>query len=234
MKYLLTIFAVLMSFCAAAFEAPRYQGRVLDLAGILSGQEQNRILEAISQLEKASGGEMAVAILKSIGDTPIEDVGIALGDKWKIGKKGKDNGAILIVVPEDRQMRLEIGYGWEGDIPDAKAGDIIRGMAFFFKAQKYADGIIYAVKKVQEAVTGNTPEGLVEPPENQDDLMTTIFLLCLGLIFFVVVILNGGGRSGGRGGGFWGGFGGGGGSFGGGFGGGGGGSFGGGGASGRW
>ncbi len=235
MKFLLTAAAVLICFCAASFDAPKYQGRVLDQPGILKADEKNRVLEAIAALEKASGGEMAVAILNSLGDTPIEDAGIALGDKWKIGKKDKDNGAILIVVPNDRQMRLEIGYGWEGNIPDAKAGDIIRGMGLFFKKGQYADGMIFAVGKVQEAVTGNVPEGLAEPPRNKNNLIMKISILSLGLIFFVIVILNGGGSSGGRGGhggyyGSGGGFGGGG--FGGGFGGGG--SFGGGGASGRW
>lgn len=57
-----------------------------------------------------------------------------MAEAWKIGRKGKDNGAILVIVPDDREMRLEIGYGWEGEINDAKAGDVIRDMAPFFRA----------------------------------------------------------------------------------------------------
>ncbi|MEI3003005.1 MAG: TPM domain-containing protein [Victivallales bacterium] len=71
---------------------------------------------------------------------------------------------MLIIVPSKRQMRLEIGYGWEGSINDARAGDIIRGLKPFFRAERYADGAVYAVGQVQKLITGTAPENVPEPP----------------------------------------------------------------------
>lgn len=105
----------------------------MDEAQVFSKEERNRILSTIQKLEKATdGGQMAVVTLKSLNGISIEEAGIKIADAWKVGNRGKDDGAILIIVPSERQMRLEIGYGWEGSINDARAGDIIRGLKPFF------------------------------------------------------------------------------------------------------
>ena len=211
---------------AADFKVPALTGRVVDQSGTLDGSGKIQIEAAIRNLEEASGGQMVVAFLNSIGDTPIEEVGIALGDAWKIGHKGKDNGAILIVVPADRQIRLEVGYGWEGAVNDARAGDVIRGLQEFFRRNDYAGGAVYAVNKVQEFVTGEAPDGMVSPPEEDAFLSSWWAEFFLILLIAGVALILGGWKNGGFGG-FH--FGGGGGGFSGG-----GGRFGGGGASGRW
>ena len=222
---------------AADFKVPALTGRVVDQSGTLDGSGKIQIEAAIRNLEEASGGQMVVAFLNSIGDTPIEEVGIALGDAWKIGHKGKDNGAILIVVPADRQIRLEVGYGWEGAVNDARAGDVIRGLQSYFRNNDYAGGAVYAVKKVQEFVKGEAPTGSA-PPRKTFSGGKLFFVVLFVVVFLVLGRITRGGGSGGnsRGGGgrgfrCFGGFGRGGGR--GGFGGGGG-RFGGGGASGRW
>lgn len=222
---------------AADFKVPALTGRVVDQSGTLNAGGKKRIEAAIRNLEKASGGQMVVAFLDPIGDTPIEEVGIALGDAWKIGRNGQDNGAILIIVPAERQMRLEVGYGWEGAINDARAGDVIRGLQSYFRNNDYAGGAVYAVKKVQEFVKGEAPTGSA-PPRKTFSGGKLFFVVLFVVVFLVLGRITRGGGSGGnsRGGGgrgfrSFGGFGRGGGR--GGFGGGGG-RFGGGGASGRW
>ena len=100
----------------------------------------------------------------TLDGTPIEEFGIRVMDQWKIGRKGKDDGAILIIALRDRAMRLEIGYGWEGDINDARAGDIIRGLAPFFRENRYTDGVLFAVGEVQRFVTGKAPENQPKAP----------------------------------------------------------------------
>ena len=164
---------------AADFKVPALTGRVVDQSGTLDGSGKIQIEAAIRNLEEASGGQMVVAFLNSIGDTPIEEVGIALGDAWKIGHKGKDNGAILIVVPADRQIRLEVGYGWEGAVNDARAGDVIRGLQEFFRRNDYAGGAVYAVNKVQEFVKGEAPTGSAPPRKTFSG----------GKLFFVVLFV---------------------------------------------
>ena len=228
--WLLVCICFPLLLAAADFKVPALTGRVVDQSGMLDGSGKLQIEAAIRKLEEASGGQMVVVFLNSIGDTPIEEVGIALGVAGKVGSKGKDNGAILIIVPADRQMRLEVGYGWEGAVNDARAGDVIRGLQEFFRRNDYVGGAVYAVSKVQEFVSGKAPDGGSTPPEKGRSLPLRgpkLFFIALFVVVFLLLsrfsgggfggFHFGGGRFGG-GGGFRGG----------------GGRFGGGGASGRW
>ena len=148
----------------AEFVVPPLTGRVVDAGYNFTPEERERIEKAILQLESATGGQMVVVTLTSLRGLSIEEVGIKLGDAWKIGNKGKDDGAILIIVVSERKMRLEVGLGWEGPINDARAGDVIRGLAPFFRVNKYADGAVWAVESVQQYVTGKEVERTVSVP----------------------------------------------------------------------
>jgi len=174
---------------------------------------------------------MAVLTMNSLKGDSLEGFGIRTAEKWKIGRSGKDNGLILIIVKNDRKIRLEVGYGWEGVINDARAGDIIRAMKPYFKRSDYEQGIIKAVSYAGAYITGNKAD---QPPQKSAGKGSEILIWIFIFLFVggMNVLKRRSGRTyRGRGYGFWGGFGGG--SSGGGFGGGGG-SFGGGGASGGW
>lgn len=229
-KIILAAVALCGALWLGAVEVPPLTGRVVDRAGVF-GAGASRVEAAVLALENASGGQMAVLTVPTLDGEPIEDFSIRVAEAWKIGRKGKDNGAILVIVPDDREMRLEIGYGWEGEINDAKAGDVIRDMAPFFRAGNYADGAVYAVGKVQEFVTGKAPEGQPVPPERRDSGDSPVAAIIVFVVILLLVLGRGRGffflGGGGFGGG--GGFRGGGGGFSGG-----GGGFGGGGASGKW
>ena len=236
--------AVLALLCvalaAAGLDVPPFTGRVVDRAGIFGADGTAKIEQAIRQLESATeGGQMAVLTVPSLDGASIEEFGIAVMDKWKIGNKGKDDGIILIIAAKDRKMRFEVGYGWEGPINDARAGDMIRALGPYFRENRYADGVVNVVRQVQQYVTGKVP---AQSPDSEKTAsrgksgnssflpVILFFAIFFGVFFF-------GRRGGGRGGrgGFYGGGGfGGGGGGGGGFSGGGGGGGGGGGASGGW
>ena len=242
--FLFLLLGVLFGLSAAEPAVPRLTGRVVDRANIFGTDGAARIDAAIRALETATGGgQMAVLTIDTLDGTPIEEFGIRVMDQWKIGRKGKDDGAILIIALRDRAMRLEIGYGWEGDINDARAGDIIRGLAPFFRENRYTDGVLFAVGEVQRFVTGKAPENQPKAPARASRRRTGRADSFLPVIIFIILLLlittrfgrgghpgSGFGGFGGFGGGFGrgGGFGGGGGFSGGGGGGGGGG------ASGRW
>ena len=181
----------------AEFKVPTLTGRVVDAGKVFTEEESAQIEAAILRLESATGGQMVVTTLPSLEGLSIEDVGIRLGDTWKIGNKGKDDGAILIIVVPERKMRLEVGRGWEGPINDARAGDVIRGLAPFFRANKYADGAVWAVESVQQYVTGKEVERSVAVPATGDSntdsksgglLETILGVFCsiplLGLLFW--------------------------------------------------
>jgi uncharacterized protein len=225
---------------------PELSGRIVDLANVFTQNEKDQLESAVRSLEASSGGQMAVLTLPELRGWTIEEFSIRLAEKWQIGDKGSDNAALLLFSLHDRQLRLEIGYGWEGEINDARAGDIIRDMGGFFRNQDFAGGTLFAIRRVESLITGkDATEGETtqaarqnEPYQGQTSLTTAdiiFYILFFGIGGLVLVMaLMGQGRGGG--GGFSSGRGFGGGSFGGrggGFGGRGGG-FGGGGASGRW
>lgn len=228
---------------------PRF---VYDEAGVLSADERRAIEDSLMAHDRA-GVEIGVAIFRTLAGDPIEDVSLALAEKWRPGNAERDNGALIVIGIEERSMRIEVGYGLEGLVTDMAAGRIIRhDMAPAFRDGRFGDGIAAAVSNIARAARG---EAIPEPPDAS--LPPWVPLLILIVVFFVIAsvirsarkgLLSGRGFDSGwsgrgpyggthrRGGGGWGGFGGfGGGGFGGGGGGSfGGGSFGGGGASGRW
>lgn len=133
--------------------------RVVDEAGVLTQSEIDSLTAQIDAYEAATKGQMAVLLIKNLHGDAIEDFSLAVAEKWQIGWKGEDNGVLLLLSVEDREDRLEIGYGLEGVINDARAGDILRGMAYWLKEGFYAQAISYAVASVSAFVRQeNAPE----------------------------------------------------------------------------
>ncbi|HWA92339.1 MAG TPA: TPM domain-containing protein [Rhizomicrobium sp.] len=236
---------------AAAPDFPALTGRVVDEAGVLS-DDTKRDLEAILQgdQEHFDNRQIVVVTLRSLQGRDIADYGYQLGRHWGIGQKGKNNGALIMVAPNEHEARIEVGYGLEGDLTDAKSRIIIERMMLpEFRKGNYDAGVVAGTKAVLGTL-GNTNFAVPDyeryrsyrdDDEGADSGWRTA-LIVIALIFFFagrswfwpLLFMSGGGGWGGRRGGGWGGGGFGGGGFGGGGFSGGGGSFGGGGASGRW
>jgi uncharacterized protein len=225
----------------AALSFPPLSGRVVDNAGILSEPAKEKLTAYLAEHEQQTGNQVVVVTLKDLGGTDIADYGYQLGRAWGIGQKGKNNGALIIVAPNERQTRIEVGYGLEGDLTDAQTKLIIENaMLPHFRKGDYDGGIIAGTVNVLRTAGGN-PTGAesIPPPRRHDRdgsplggipiILIIIFLVVFGRHLWPLLLI--GGLGGGRGG--WGGGGGFGGGSGGGFSGGGG-SFGGGGSSGSW
>jgi uncharacterized protein len=234
---------------AAALDVPPLAGRVVDRAAILSADEAARLDARLAAYEKETGQQFALLTEPSLEGDSLEGFSIRVVDAWKLGKKGKDDGLLLLVVPKDRKVRVEVGRGLEGDVTDAVSSRIIRNVIGpAFRGGKYAAGIDAAFSALMRAASGKDPGVPEEPAEGAPapQKFPVGLLVVVALLFFLPLVL--GGRRRGYGG-FWGGFGSGmffgggfrgggfgGGGFGGGGGGfsGGGGGFGGGGSSGSW
>ena len=226
----------------AELKVPRHTGWVVDQAQLFSSSEEQRLTAALQGLKAAkSGAQMAVLTVPALKGDSLELFSVRVVEAWKLGKKDIDNGLLLLIVRDDRKIRIEVGYGLEGRLNDARCGDIIRGMGPFFREGRFADGAMSAIGEVQQHLTGTRPAGLPARPARSRSRKGNSpgFMLLLFVLFFVLpaimrrrygrghtIFIGGGGFRGG-GGGFSGG------GFGGGFSGGGG-SFGGGGASGGW
>lgn len=225
---------------------PPLSGRVVDDAGVLSPDTKQRLTGILAQLEQKTGDQLVVATLKSLQGREIADYGYRLGRQWGIGQKGHDNGAILIVVPSERNVRIEVGYGLEGTLTDAQSKLIIENEIIpRFRNGDYDGGVTAGTIALVRLLGGNAVDVGAAPPSGQrvshdsDDgggfpiwIAIIVIWIVFGRFFWPLLFL---GRRSNWGGGFGGGgFGGGSGGFGGGGFSGGGGSFGGGGASGRW
>jgi len=132
---------------------PALASRVTDTAGVLGASAKQEIEAKLVAFEQATGGQLAVLIVKTAEPETIDQYGIRVGDAWKIGKKGKDTGAILIIAMREKKLRIETGYGWEGALPDVEAKRIIREvMTPFLKQNQFAQGISAGIDKIQLAV----------------------------------------------------------------------------------
>ena len=239
----LALFAVAAIAARAAPTFPPLAGRVVDDAGILSAQAQEQLNALLAEEEKETGNQVVVATLKSLQGYTIEQYGYQLGRAWGIGQKGKNNGALLIVVPSEHAVRIEVGYGLEGELTDAQSKVIIdQFIRPAFRRGDYDGGVIagtQAMLKVLGGVHLAPEQAAPASDEDRGNGSSGIPWIFIVIIVWVVfgrflwpLLFLGGGLGRGVGGGFGGGFGGGG--FGGGGFSGGGGSFGGGGASGSW
>ena len=242
----LIAFVLAAGAAQAALTFPPLTGRVVDDAGILSSETQQRLTELSAEHEKQTGNQIVVVTLKSLQGNDIETFGYQLLRTWGIGQKGKNNGALVIIAPNERKTRIEVGYGLEGELTDAQSKLIIENtMLPFFKKGDFDSGALAGTVQVLQTL-GGKPSNVASLPQAEPDQQSShgggipIFLIViiLWVVFgkFLWPLLFLGGLGGGRGG--WGGGFGGGGFGGGGFGGGGfsggGGSGGGGGASGGW
>jgi uncharacterized protein len=104
---------------AQTLSFPPLTGRVVDEAGVLDATARAALTEALADLEKKTTNQLVVVTLKSLQGTSIEDYGYQLGRRWEIGQKDRNNGALLIVAPTERKVRIEVGYGLEGTLTDA-------------------------------------------------------------------------------------------------------------------
>ena len=255
--WLLSLLLLLVPLTAQAQSFPALSGRVVDAANIIPPDQEAALDAKLKVLEDTTDRQLVVATIPSLEGYPIDDYGYRLGRAWGIGQKETDNGAVLIVAPGDRKVRVEVGYGLEPILTDAWSSVLINTVIVpQFKAGNYPGGIAAGVdaligqlqlppeeaakRAAQAAKTASNPRSSV----SMGDI---IFWLVIFFFFILpmlrsmfggkrgrrhgsgpVIIWGGGGDWGGGSGGGWGG-GGGGGGFGGG-----GGSFGGGGASGGW
>jgi uncharacterized protein len=224
--------------------------RVSDYSRALSPAERDRLEQQLIESERRSSNQVVVAIFRSLEGESLEDFSIRLAESWRIGRKGLDNGVIFLIFLDDRQMRIEVGYGLEATLTDAVASSILRDVvAPRFREGRIADGIGAGVDAIQQAIAGTyraPASGTGGPPRGPVDYVSLIMLLFVlagvgmavipPLLFYRGTSRGGGwtGRSSGWGGPIGGGWGGGRSSGGGGGFSGGGGGFGGGGASGRW
>lgn len=160
-KYLRSGFPTLLFLflavpCLSALEVPKKpDGYVTDRAGILPASAKAGLETVLRAFEEKTSNQIVVATFPSLEGSSLEDFSMRLAEAWKAGQKGRDNGIIFLIFPEDRKMRIEVGYGLEGVLPDALAGQIISGVvAPYFRKGDYSGGILAGTDAILKAAQG--------------------------------------------------------------------------------
>ncbi len=246
----LTIALLLCLVVPALASFPKPVGLVNDFANIIPNNAQAKLENLLRELKQKTTDEVAVVTIADLENASVEGYAVDLFENWGIGQKGKDNGVLILVAVAQRKVRIEVGYGLEGILPDGRVGEIIREQITpAFKAGDYGGGLLQGTLAVAGIIArdaGVQLSGLPQVSRRQypthsrsrrgGGLGSLILLALMVFLFFKYprlfsLLLLGSLLGGGRRGGYWSG---GGGGFGGGFGGFGGGLSGGGGASGGW
>lgn len=141
---------------------PRLQARVTDNAGLLPEARRTALEARLAAFERQKGTQVAVLTLASTAPEPIEAYSIRVVDAWRLGRAGVDDGVLFVIARDDRRMRIEVGRGLEGALPDARAKQIIAdAVAPRFKAGDYPGGIEAGVEAILALLSG---EALPPPP----------------------------------------------------------------------
>jgi uncharacterized protein len=123
-----TLLLIIGAARAGEPEFPVLTGRVVDAAGFLSGPVREQLTQMLAGQERSTGQQIVVVTLKSLQDFTIEEFGYQLARRWEIGQKGQNNGALLIVAPNERKVRIEVGYGLEDRFTDGDSRIIIENV----------------------------------------------------------------------------------------------------------
>lgn len=167
----------------AQVEIPDLTHRVTDLTATLSDQQSMALENRLAAFEANKGSQIAVLIIPTTQPEDIAQFGIRVAEAWKIGRKNVDDGVILIVAKEDRKLRLEVGYGLEGAIPDAIAKRVIaETITPFFKKGDFAGGIEAGITQLMQLIEGETLPAPNNVPSARMDDGAFMFILFGGLI----------------------------------------------------
>ncbi len=196
---LLLLLAVAAPLAAKGYTIPAAD-YVVDQANIISSKDETALKTYLSQLYDKTGVQICVLTLKSLNGASLEDYSLAVAEQWGIGKKGKDSGALLLVSMNEHAMRIEVGYGLEGDLTDARSGLIIRKVLTpYFKDGDYSTGIVAGVEAMAQAAAGDAAGKVsgasaakhthsVTDEDDDSDLADAIFVLAVIFIIFMRII----------------------------------------------
>jgi len=183
--FILGLFILAKPAFAVSYPSPT-GNLVSDFANILSSDQKHTLENNLLAFEQKTSIQIVVVTIKSLEGDTIENYAVKLFENWKIGQKGKDNGLLLLVAIDDHKLKIEVGYGLEGQLNDAKAGDIIRNtISPEFKNGNYYQGITNGLERIESNLTGEE-----KTPAKTDSNAFAPILIMLGILgWFVLPIL---------------------------------------------
>ncbi|GBL46406.1 beta-propeller domains of methanol dehydrogenase type [Sulfuriferula multivorans] len=195
MKRCLAILAALLCIGAAGpvlaeVAVPALKAHVTDLTNTLTSAQAASLEQQLSDFEKRKGSQLAVLIVPSTAPQAIEQYGIRVAEAWKLGRKSVDDGVILLVAKNDHALRIEVGYGLEGVIPDAIAKRVIaETIVPHFKQDDFAGGIQAGVDQLIKLINGEPlPPVKAKAQNSSSDPLGMLFIAVIGATFIGQVL----------------------------------------------
>ena len=168
---------------------PQLTGRIVDEVGLIKPDDYAALNAELAALEQKSTDQLAVVTLRSLQGYAIEDYGYQLGRKWGIGQKGKDNGVILIVAPNDRKVRIEVGRGLEPVLTDAMSKLIIENAILpEFRKGNFSAGIRAGVRDIKDVLLGDA-DAVKDRARGARNADTLDFWSIILIIFWICIVL---------------------------------------------
>lgn len=183
------LFLLFTTFLANAQDLKSIPGlnnkRVVDETGTFSASQIESMNQQLAEFEREKGSQIVVLFVKTTEPEAIEQYSIRVAEQWEIGRKGVDDGVIIIVAKNDRRMRIEVGYGLEGAIPDAYANRIINEiMKPEFRAGDFYQGVAKAIDAIEGLINGeDLPEPTHVSKRRPDDWNILGLLMPVALVF---------------------------------------------------
>lgn len=180
--WLLLLLLVCTANALAAADFPSLTGRVVDAASLLPEDVQQQLEQQLEQHEQETSNQVVVVTLPSLQGYAIDDYGYQLGRHWGIGQAERDNGVLLIVAPNEREVRIEVGYGLEGLLTDAGSHAIIEDVMLpQFRDNHYEAGILQGVNAILGTLQGSYEPVARRPTIDHNILfMLFIFIISIG------------------------------------------------------
>ena len=173
---------------AAALEVPFLSGRIVDAAGLMTVEEKARVEQKLQALEAKTGAQVAVLTVPSLEGDPLEDFSMRVASTWKLGQKDKDNGALFLVARDDRKMRIEVGYGLEGELTDLRTGRILDEIVRpLFRQGQFGAGIEAGIDAIVGTVEGQEVLPAAPPPARREATGDLGGRLLFFIIYAVVI-----------------------------------------------
>ena len=187
-KFAFILLSALFAANIFSLEVPVLTGPVMDLADIISPDVQLELEEYLLAVDRGSSAQIAVLTIPSLEGESLEEYAIEVSRKWALGEKGDNKGVLLLVAYEERKIRIETGYGAEGDLTDAKCGLIIRNViAPEFKGGDYSEGIMKGVKAIAGIVAPQMEsQGYVITADDDVDPASSIAVAIFFILYFIM------------------------------------------------
>lgn len=173
---------------AHAISFPKPVGFVNDFASLYSSRFRVDLEENLTAFKNQTGAEIAVVTIQSLAGADIDTYAVKLFENWKIGRKGLDNGILILIAKDERKIRIEVGYGIESYVTDGRAGEIIRNkMAPAFKSDDYEGGTLAAIGQLENYIGDKSIAPKEERKSNDGETFLVLLILFAGYTFITYI-----------------------------------------------